>query len=57
VTLPRFCVKDETRPKHYIKQEKSTFDEKISNFSMDQFSNWKKKSSKTPSDRFELTRK
>jgi hypothetical protein len=27
--VPRFCVKDEKRPKQYIKREKSTFAEKI----------------------------
>jgi hypothetical protein len=56
--VTRFCVKAEKRPKQYIKREKSTFDEKISNFSMDQFSPfyWKKIiiSSKTSLDRLKL---
>jgi hypothetical protein len=56
--VTRFCVKAEKRLKQYIKQEKSTFAEKISNFSMDQFSPYYGKKyffpSKTSLDRLKL---
>jgi hypothetical protein len=57
-TLPRFCVKDEKRPKQYIKREKSTFNEKILKLlhGRTTFPHFigKKNSSKTSSDRLKL---
>jgi hypothetical protein len=56
--VPRFCVRDEKRPKQYIKREKSTFDEKNLKLlhGRTNFPHFigKKISSKTSSDRLKL---